>query len=269
MKKLLLVPFVALTLGSVVACGNNDRTIVVGASPVPHADILKSEVVQNYIRDKGYKLEVKIYQDYITPNKALNDGGIDANYFQHIPYLEDEVESKGYKISAAATVHYEPLNLYSKTAVTDFSNKTISIIKDVSNATRALELLKANNVIDSYDVTDFNPQHPVYTSSKNVTIECIDEGLLTNKVNDDGIAVIPGNFALTAWGGEGTTKYKQFGETEEVAAPKANIIACRTDDLKSDKIDILVKALSQTGVEDFIKDTFGATVVYKYEDLRK
>ncbi|MCR4879590.1 MAG: MetQ/NlpA family ABC transporter substrate-binding protein [Bacilli bacterium] len=268
MRKVLLFPLLALSLASITSCGSSKK-IVVGATPAPHAQILNSEAVQNYVKEKGYELEVRVYQDYVTPNKALDDGGIDANYFQHIPYLEEEVSTKNYKISAAITVHYEPLNLYSKTAVTDFSNKTISIIKDVSNATRALELLKVNNIIDSYDVTNFNAQHPVYTSSIGVTIECIDEGLLTNKVNDDGLAVIPGNFALNAWGSEVATSYKQIGETEEVASPKANVIACRTSDLKSEKINILCEALAQDAVKTFIEKEYGVTVVYNYKDLRK
>ena len=267
MKKLFLVPFLSLSFAA-TACDNTPN-IIVGCSPAPHAEILKSDAVQNYVKSKGYKLSVYVFQDYVTPNKALDDGGIDANYFQHIPYLEEEVNTKGYKISAAATVHYEPLNLYSKTAVSDFTNKKISIIKDVSNATRALELLKANDIIDSYDVSDFNPQHPVYTSSKNVTIECIDEGLLANIVNDDGLAVIPGNFALNAWGSKTATDYKVLGETEEVASPKANVVACKTEDLNSEKINIICEALAQDAVKDFISETYGVTVVYKYQDLRK
>ena len=102
----LLVLFVCLT-----GCQDSETTIVVGATPSPHAEILNCDAVKDYIESKGYKLEVKVYQDYVTPNKALNDGGIDANYFQHIPYLEEEIAKKGYDLSVAAKIHNEPLNL--------------------------------------------------------------------------------------------------------------------------------------------------------------
>ena len=265
---LLLVVVVLVCVFSLVGCGKDkEKEIVVGATPSPHAEILNSDVVQNYVKSKGYKLVVKVYQDYVTPNKALNDGGLDANYFQHIPYLEQEVSEKGYEIEAVATVHNEPLNLYGKTKVTDYEGLKINIINDVENAERAFKLLKAIGAIDSYDVTDYNPQHPVYTSSKNVTIECIAEGLLSKKVDEGGYAIIPGNFALTAWGATKATEYKVVGESTEVAYP--NIIACRKSDVKSEKINVLVEALGQKEVADFIANTYGSTVSSQYADLRK
>ena len=111
MKKVLLSIFAFILLFSLASCGNDEKTIVVGATPSPHAEILNSDAVQDYIKSKGYTLEVKVYQDYVTPNKALNDGGIDANYFQHIPYLEEEIATKGYDLAVAAKVHNEPLKL--------------------------------------------------------------------------------------------------------------------------------------------------------------
>jgi len=251
-----------------VGCGkDNSKVIKVGATPSPHAEILESEAVQNYIKSKGYTLEVKVYEDYVTPNKALNDCGIDANYFQHVPYLESEIKEKGYTLSAACYVHNEPLNLYGKSAPASYEGLTINIINDASNVERAYKLLVALQIIDSYDVTDFDPQHPVYTSSKNVTIECIDAGLLNHKVDDGGYAVIPGNYALTAWDSAKATQYRIAGESTEVAYP--NIIACRTEDLNSEKINILVEALSQPEVKTFIENTYGPTVNYQFQDLRK
>ena len=268
MKKLLSLLFVLVSLLCLASCGGNDeKTIVVGATPSPHAEILNSKAVQDYIKSKGYTLEVKVYQDYVTPNKALNDGGIDANYFQHIPYLEEEIATKGYDLAVAAKVHNEPLNLYGLEAKTDWSNTTISIINDASNVERAFKLLLANGLIDSYSVEDFNAQHPVYTSSIGVTIECIDAGLLNRKVTEGGYAVIPGNYALTAWGATQAAEYKIFGESTEVAYP--NIIAVRTADLNSEKIKVLVEALSTKEVQDFIAETYGPTVNYCFEDLTK
>lgn len=252
--------------GSLVACGDDAKTIVVGASPSPHSEILNSEAVKSYIESKGYKLKVKEYQDYVLPNRALNDGSIDANYFQHIPYIEKQIADYGYEISAVCTVHNEPLNLYGKVKTTDFTNKKVYIIDDASNVERAYKLLVDNNIIKTYSVENFDKQHPVYTSDINVTIECVDSGLLARHVSDGGYAVIPGNYALNAWDTTTATNYRILGESTEVAYP--NIIATRNENVKSDKTNILVEALSQPAVKAFIESTFGPTVNYSFSDLR-
>lgn len=268
MKKVLVSLFALVLLVCLCACGGkDDKKIVVGATPSPHAEILNSDAVQNYIKSKGYTLEVKVYQDYVTPNKALNDGGIDANYFQHIPYLDEEIATKGYDLAVAAKVHNEPLNLYGKEAKTDWSNTKVYIINDASNVERAYKLLVAQGLLKSYSVENFNAQHPVYDSEIGVTIECIDAGLLHQKVSEGGYAVIPGNYALTAWGATKAAEYKVFGESTEVAYP--NIIAVRTEDLNSEKIKVLVEALSQPEVKAFIENTYGPTVNYVFESLIK
>ncbi|MBQ8292821.1 MAG: MetQ/NlpA family ABC transporter substrate-binding protein [Bacilli bacterium] len=264
MKKLVSLLFVLVSLLCLASCGgSDDKTILVGATPSPHAEILESDAVQNYIKSKGYTLEVKVYQDYVTPNKALNDGAIDANYFQHIPYLEEEIATKGYDLAVACKVHNEPLNLYGLEAKTDWSNTKVYVIDDASNVERAFKLLVANGLLDSYSVENFNAQHPVYTSSIGVTIECINAGLLHQKVTEGGYAVIPGNYALNAWGASNAAEYKVFGESTEVAYP--NIIAVKTADLDSEKIKVLIEALSQPEVQKFIEDTYGPTVNYVFE----
>ena len=265
MKKIvyLLTVFVLVLVGTLTSCENDEKTIRVGATPAPHAQILNSKAVQDYVKSKGYKLEVVVYQDYVTPNKALNDGGIDANYFQHIPYLEEEKNNKGYELSVACEVHNEPLNLYGKENKTSWKDTKIYIVNDASNVSRAFELLMSNGLISSYSVENFNPQKPIYTSEIGVTIECIDPGLLHFKVSEGGYAVIPGNYALTAWTTEKATEYKLFGESIEVAYP--NIIAVKTDKLDSEKTKILVEALSQPEVKEFIEITFGPTVNYLFK----
>ena len=263
-KYLFIITFILLLTLSLTSCATDENVIRVGATPSPHAEILNSDAVKNYIESKGYRLEVVVYQDYITPNKALNDGGIDANYFQHIPYLNEEVANKGYKISAACEVHNEPLNLYGKENKTDWSNTKIHIINDASNVERAFKLLQANGLIDSYSVEKFNAQRPVYESSIGVTIECIDPGLLRYKVEEGGYAVIPGNFALTAWDSTKASSYKILGESIEVAYP--NIIAVRTEDLQSEKIRVLVEAFSTQEIKNFIESTYGPTVNYMFKN---
>lgn len=263
MKKFLLTIALLLVCVCFSACGNDEFVITVGATPAPHAEILNSKAVQDYVKSKGYTLEVKVYQDYVTPNKALSDGGIDANYFQHIPYLNEEIATKGYKLSVACEVHNEPLNLYGLEKKESWDNTKICIINDASNVERAFKLLLANGLISSYSVENFNAESPVYTSEIGVEIECIEAGLLHNKVTEGGYAVIPGNYALTAWGATKAAQYKIFGEAIDVAYP--NIVAVRTSDLQSEKIKVLVEALSQPEVKAFIEETYGPTVNYLFK----
>ncbi len=266
MRKILVSLLTFVLLCCLASCGDDKaKTIIVGATPSPHAEILNSKAIQDYVKSKGYTLKVQVYQDYVTPNKALHDGGIDANYFQHIPYLTEEVETKGYDIVAACQVHNEPLNLYGLNAKEKWDNTQISIINDASNVSRAFELLKSKGLIDSYSVENFDAGHPEYTSSIGVTIECIDAGLLHHKVTEGGYAVIPGNYALTAWGASKATDYRIFGESTEVAYP--NIIAVRSADVNSDKIKILVEAFAQPKVQQYIEDNYGPTVAYVYKVL--
>ena len=265
MKKIFVLIIAIISIITLSSCKKDENTLYVGATPSPHAEILKSDAVQNYFKEKGYKLEVKVYQDYATLNKALNDKGIDANYFQHVNFLNEEIANFGFDLTTACLVHNEPLNLYGKNAKEDFAGEKIYIINDKSNVERAYKLLLANGLIDSYDVKDFNAARPVYTTSKNITIECIDAGLLNIKVNQGGYAVIPGNYALNAWGTETATKYKIFGESTELALP--NIIAVRTESLNDPKIKVLVEALGQKEVKEFIEKTYGPTVNYVYQSL--
>lgn len=268
MKKLFVLLAVLVLTLLLGACGDKEFEITVGATPTPHAEILNSDAVKNYVESKGYKLNVIVFQDYVTPNANLDDKGLDANYFQHVPYMEEEIATKGYKILNVANVHYEPLNLYGKSTPESWNGVTVSIINDLSNAERALKLLQAEGLIKSYNMEGFNISNPMANiESDLVTVECLDAGLLAAKVSDNGYAVIPGNYALTAWGPQVTTDYKIFGESEEVAAASANIICVREDNKDSEKIKVLVEALGQEEVKKFIEETYGVTVVYYYQNL--
>ena len=131
--------------------GNNK--IVIGASAVPHAEIL--EEVKPILQEKGYELDIKVFDDYTLLNTALDEGSIDANFFQHVPYLEDTIDGQGYDLTYTAKVHIEPMGLYSKSikSLDELKeNSTIAIPNDASNAARALKLLEDNGVIKLKDV---------------------------------------------------------------------------------------------------------------------
>ena len=267
MKKILSLIVVFVLVLSLASCKRpgEDKKIMVGATSSPHAEILKSDAVQNYLKSKGYTLEVIVYNNWRLLNKSLNDYALDANYFQHTPYLNEDISAKGFKLSPACEVHNEPLNLYGKTSKTDFSNTIIYIVNDPTNVERAFALLKAQGLIDSYNANDFNPQNPIYSSRINVEIKCLDATLLTRHVDEGSYAVIPGNYALTAWGTSKATNYKIFGESVEVAYP--NIVAVRTEDLGSEKTKVLVEALSQPEVKAYIEEKYGPTVNYTFKNL--
>ena len=184
-------------------------------------------------------------------------------------FLNNEKETYSYDISGVCNVHYEPLNLYSTHDISSISNLNISIINDISNIERALALLKANAIIDDYTMEGFNISSPndYITTSKGVTISCIDSGLLTHVVDDGGVAVIPGNFALTSWGATKASEYTILSETSEVAGKNANVLAVKSKDINNDKTKALMAAFKSEDVKNFIEETFGTTVVYYYSSL--
>ena len=150
LKKLLSVAIASVIALSVVGCGSksaeDDKKIVVGATANPHAVIL-NEAVKPLLEKEGYELEVQEFSDYVLPNTALDEGSLDANYFQHIPYLEETVKEKGYKLTYTSKVHIEPMGVYSNDlkSLADLPNGAkVAIPNDPTNGSRALELLAKN-----------------------------------------------------------------------------------------------------------------------------
>lgn len=275
-----------LSVGSFAACGNNAKTIKVCASEVPHAEVLNG-VVKGILKEKGYKLEVKVI-DWTQQNDAVSKGDYDANYFQHVPYLETYTGTP--ELFAACKVHYEPLGIYygkaaKGTHVTE--GKTFIICDDESNAVRAFQLLDAKGVIskevegDNYPVKDdgklnIGEAAQSWTNKAgDVTVKLIAENLLVSSRGDYDFALLPCNTAYT-----GKVSADQRAAVEDDKAQvegKANIIAARKDDYKNNadykaKIDVLVDAMLSKEVSDFFKDKYlGAMTCDKTTqiDLRK
>ncbi|MEG0378749.1 MAG: MetQ/NlpA family ABC transporter substrate-binding protein, partial [Eubacterium sp.] len=144
--------------------GSNDKKIVVGASPTPHAEILKA--AENVLKEKGYTLEIKEFTDYVQPNNTLANKELDANYFQHKPYLDDFNQKNGTKLVSAGAIHYEPLGLYAgKTkSLADLKDgATIAVPNDTTNEARALLLLETNGLIK------LNPNAGLAATPKDIT----------------------------------------------------------------------------------------------------
>ena len=242
------------------------EVIKVGASATPHAEILES--VKDALAAEGYDLEVVIYDDYILPNKALADGELDANYFQHTPYLNSYNESNGTDLVSAAVIHYEPLGIYGNgvTALADLAEgATILIPADDSNGTRALLLLQQEGLIElpegasidsSLTTLDVVDDHGYVISP--VQADLIPSQL---KNSDEGtVAVINGNYALGA--GYTSADALAYESTDsEATETYANVIAVRNGDENSAKIQALIKALQTDAVKEFINDTYKGSVV--------
>ena len=272
MKKYLAIALaLVLALTALTACGNNNtpaseeesKTIVVGASAVPHAEILEQALA-----DEGYTLEIKVFDDYVLPNQALADGELDANFFQHTPYLNNYNAENGTDLVAAASIHYEPFGVFGKN-IDDLSKleegATILIPADGSNETRALFVLAQEGLITLPEDAD---------AEKGVTtLDIVDDGgynivpvaaetvpAQLDNADDGSIAVINGNYALSA-GLDIADALAVEDASGAAAQTYANVIAVRAGEENSDKTQALIKALQSDAVREFIDSTYDGAVV--------
>ncbi len=227
-------------------------TLVIGATPVPHAEIL-AFVDENLAPDAGLDLEIVEYTDYVQPNVALAEGDLDANYFQHLPYFETEVAEKGYDFQASVGIHIEPYGVYSSkwTSLADLPDGArISVPNDPSNQARALVLLEREGLFTLADVE--NPTiFDLADNPRNIDLVEIDAAQLPRSLQDVDAAVINGNFALEA--GLVPTRDAIALESGE-DNPYANIVAYRSEDADSEAIATLIRLLTSDQVRSFIQE---------------
>lgn len=264
MKKFikLSVLLIALLL-TVTACTTEkkDTVIKVGASITPHAEIL--EVIRPLVEAKGFTLEIVEFTDYVLPNTNLNEGELDANYFQHVPYLTDFNAENGTKIVSVLAVHFEPLGLYpGKTASVEAlaDGATIAVPNDATNEARALNLLQALGLItidpskaESATILD------ITSNPKNLVIVELEAAQLARSLPDVDLAVINGNYALEA--GITSTVLTTEDKASDAALKYANILAVKEGNETSEKTLILIEALSSDEVKQFILDTYYPVVI--------
>lgn len=256
---------------SFAGCGESgagdDKTIVVGASSTPHAEILN--LVKEDLAAEGYDLKVTVYSDYVFPNLNLESGDLDANYFQHTPYLETFNAEHGTHLVALDKIHYEPFGIYGKNvSAEDFANvktgRTIYIPNDGSNGTRALFLLQEQGYItlrDGVKGTDTLTTLDIADAKGNTVVPQIAEILCTqlSSADDGSLAVINGNYALE--GGLTSADVLAYESAEgEAASLYANVVAVRSGNEQLPKIQALLKALKSQKVFDFINSNYGGAV---------
>ncbi len=262
-KAFAIVLCLALVLSLAACAKKDDKTITVAASPTPHAEILK--VAAQVLEKEGWKLEITEYNDYVVPNNVVENGEIDANYFQHQPYLDTfNAENKTHLVSVAM-VHYEPFGVYAgtKNAIADLADgDKIAIPNDGSNRARALLLLEAQGVIKLADGVGMEAT-VLDITEKSVDVEIVEmEAAQIAGVRDSvALAVINGNYALLAGLNAGTDAIATEDAASVSAQTYANVLVVKEGNEKSAKTEALKKAVLSDEVRSYINETYSGAVV--------
>lgn len=280
MKKKILALALAgvLVVGALTGCGSSksessekkteDKKITVAASATPHAEIL--EEAKTLIKDKGYELEVKVFDDYVQPNNVVESGEFDANYFQHVPYLEQFNEEKGTHLVVAGKIHYEPFGIYpgTKKDLKDIAKgDKIAVPNDTTNEARALLLLQDNGIIKLKDGAGIKATvNDIEENPNNIEIVELEAAQVPRVVNEVAYVVLNGNYALEA---NYTVKKDALAyekSDSEAAKTYVNVIAVKEGNENSEKIKALVDVLKSDSIKKFIDEKYdGAVIVYDGE----
>lgn len=265
MKKKLL----ALTLAAAVcltllsACGGKkSATLKVGASPAPHAEIL--EVAKDILAEQGITLEIVEYNDYIVPNEAVESGENDANYFQHITYMNDFNQEHGTHLASVAEIHYEPFGIYAGRAADLASlpdGAQIGIPNDPTNGGRALLLLQEQGLLKLADNVGLTPTPlDIADNPHNYKIEELEAAQLPRSLDSLDIAVINGNYAIDA--GLKIADALAIESAQGTAGTAyVNVLAVKDGRENDEAIQALVNALQSAQVKSFMEETYGGAVV--------
>ena len=280
MKKKILALALAgvLVVGALTGCGSSksessdkktdDKKITVAASATPHAEIL--EEAKTLLKDKGYELEVKVFDDYVQPNNVVESGEFDANYFQHVPYLEKFNEEKGTHLVVAGKIHYEPFGIYpgTKKDLKDIAKgDKIAVPNDTTNEARALLLLQDNGIIKLKDGAGIKATvNDIEENPNNIEIVELEAAQVPRVVNEVAYVVLNGNYALEA---NYTVKKDALAyekSDSEAAKTYVNVIAVKEGNENSEKIKALVDVLKSDSIKKFINEKYdGAVIVYDGE----
>ena len=239
------------------------KVIQVAASATPHAEIL--EEAKTFLIEKGYDLEVTVFDDYVQPNEVVESGDFDANYFQHIPYLESFNEEKGTHLVNAGGIHYEPFGIYpgTKDNLKDIAEgDKIAVPNDTTNEARALLLLQDNGVITLKDGIGLETSvNDIAENPYNVEIVELEAAQVARVVDETAFVVLNGNYALEA--GYSVSKDSLAYETSDSEAAKTyvNVIAVKEGKEESDAVKALVEVLKSDDIKTFINEKYDEAVI--------
>lgn len=268
----LFAGIVALALAALALTGcsssnnsnSDDKKITVAAVPTPHAEILNNAVAP-ILEKEGYTLEVKEFTDYVQPNDVTENGDVDANYFQHGPYLENFNEEKSTHLVSVTAIHFEPMGIYSK-SISDLkelkNGAKVAVPNDATNEARALLLLQQEGLITLKDGVGVTATvNDIVSNPKNLTFNELEAAYVPNVVDDVDIAIINGNYAIAAGFKVSTDALAVESADSEAAKTYANLLVVKDGNQDSDKIKALAEALNSDEVRDYINNTYEGAVV--------
>jgi len=234
-------------------------TLKVAASATPHAEILNA--VKDVLAQQGIDLQVTEYGDYVVPNTAVEEGSEDANYFQHVPYLDNFNAENGTHLVNAGGVHIEPMGIYAgkTTALADLADgAVVAIPNDATNEGRALLLLEAQGLIKLKDSANLTATpNDIAENPKNLTFKELEAAMIPNTVEEVDLSVINSNYAMEA----GFNPVEDALAIEDANSPYVNIIAVKEGNENNPAIRALVEALQSETARDFITTTYGGAVI--------
>ena len=243
-----------------------DTTITVAASATPHSEIL--EAAKPLLEAKGYTLEVTVFEDYVQPNLVVEAGEFDANYFQHVPYLDSFNDEQGTHLVNAGGIHYEPFGIYpgTKASLDEVAEgDVIAIPNDTTNEARALLLLQDNGLLTLADGVGLTATvNDIVDNPKNIKFEELEAAQVARVKEEVAYVVLNGNYALEAGFSVGKDSIAYEASDSEAAQTYVNIIAVAAGNENSDKIKALVDVLLSDDIVKYINDTYdGAVVPFK------
>ena len=247
-----------------------DKVIKVGATAVPHAEIL-NDVVKDVLADAGWTLEVTEFTDYVTPNTALEDGSLDANYFQTLGYMNNQNDENGLHLAAAVGVHIEPMGIYSAKieSLDDLADgATISCPNDVDNLDRALRLLVQKGLLKEPG-TDEHASETTFNGNAELNphgyvITPVEAANVPNTLDDVDVAVVNGNYALEAGlpASHPALDIEEFDKDTTIA--RTNFLVVKQGNEETEKTKALVEAITSDEVQAYIEDTYKGAVIASF-----
>lgn len=271
MKKIVLLMASLLLVCGMTGCGKEETPapaepaaaetvhLTVGATAKPHAEIL--EVVKPILAEQGIDLEIQTFTDYVQLNPALNEGQIDANFFQHIPYLDDYNANNGTDLVWVAQIHNEPMGVYSK-SISDIADlgdgAVVGIPNDTTNCGRALMVLESAGLITLTEGVGVSASEAdVIDNPKNLQFQQMDAAMLPRALDDAVICVINSNYAIEG----GLNPVQDALVIEPSDSPYGNVLVVRAEDAENEAIAKLVEAMTSDAVRTFIEETYEGSCV--------
>ena len=256
------------TIGTTAVFAEDDKKITVAASATPHAEIL--EQAKPLLEEQGYELEVEVFNDYVQPNEVVESGDFDANYFQHIPYLESFNEEKGTHLVNAGGIHYEPFGIYpgTKDSLDEIADgDSIAVPNDTTNEARALLLLQDNGIITLKEGAGLSATvNDIAENPYNVEIVELEAAQVARVVDETAYVVLNGNYALEAGYSVAKDALAYEKSDSEAAKTYVNVIAVKEGNENSDKIKALVDVLKSDEIKNYINETYDGAVIPFEED---